>query len=112
MISDVNAAALAAYPALLERWMPGGRVENGEYVALNPVRVDGSPGSFKVNIRNGRWADFATDDRGRDPVSLAAYLRGVEQGEAARQLATELASSGRRRGDPTAPPPTGGSRSR
>ena len=44
------------------------------YVALNPTRNDRRPGSFKINIRTGRWCDFATGDRGGDPVSLVAYL--------------------------------------
>ena len=64
--------------------------EGGEYVARNPTRHDRRPGSFKVNLRTGRWADFATGDRGGDPVSLAAYLFGLTQAEAARRLADML----------------------
>lgn len=75
----VNAAALPALSALLRRWLPGGRVEGREYVAHNPRRPDRHLGSFKVNLRTGRWADFATGDRGGDPVSLAAYLFGLSQ---------------------------------
>jgi hypothetical protein len=55
-------------------------------VVLNPIRADRRLGSFKINIRTGRWADFATCDKGGDPVSLVAYLEGVSQGEAARLL--------------------------
>jgi hypothetical protein len=40
-----------------------------------------------VNLRNGKWADFATGDKGGDPISLAAYLGGLSQSEAARRLA-------------------------
>jgi hypothetical protein len=61
-------------PRLLERWLPGGRIEGAEYVARNPKRHDQRPGSFKVNLATGRWADFATGDKGGDPISLAAYL--------------------------------------
>ncbi len=86
----VNCTALANLPAILARWLPGGRIEGGEYVARNPTRADRRPGSFKVNIRSGRWADFATDARGNDVVSLAAYLAGVGQYEAARELARML----------------------
>lgn len=82
----INAAALARLPDILRRWLPDGRVEGGEYVARNPTRSDRRAGSFKVNLRTGKWADFATGDRGGDPVSLAAYLAGVGQGEAARKL--------------------------
>jgi hypothetical protein len=86
----VNAAGLAALPALLARWCPGGRRQGAEYVALNPTRVDRRLGSFRVNLRTGRWADFATGDRGGDVVSLAAYLSGQRQGAAARALAQML----------------------
>jgi hypothetical protein len=61
-----------------------------EHVARNPKRHDRQPGSFKVNVVTGRWADFATGDCGGDPVSLAAYLFGLTQAEAARRLAEML----------------------
>lgn len=83
----VNRAALARLPDILRRWLPDGRVEGAEYVARNPRRADHRPGSFKVNLSTGRWGDFATGDRGGDPVSLAAYLAGCNQAEAARALA-------------------------
>ena len=86
----VNRAALADLPAILARWLPGGRIEGGEYVALNPRRADRRLGSFKINLGTGKWADFATGDRGGDPVSLAAYLAGCGQTEAARELAAML----------------------
>ncbi len=54
----INRAALAALPAILARLLPG-KVIAGEYVALNPTRADRRPGSFKINLRSGRWADFA-----------------------------------------------------
>lgn len=85
----VNSAALTAWPSLLARWLPDGRWLGQEYVARNPRRADNRPGSFKINC-NGRWADFATGDRGTDPISLAAYLSGLGQVEAARELARAL----------------------
>ena len=87
----VNRAALAVLPALLRRWLPDGRIERNEYVALNPRRSDRRLGSFSINLRTGCWADFAIDGaRGGDPISLAAYLRGIRQVEAAVRLATML----------------------
>ena len=86
----INGAALARLPDILTRWLPGGRVEGLEYVARNPTRSDRRPGSFKVNLHTGRWADFATGDRGGDPVSLAAYLARTSQAEAARRLSSML----------------------
>ncbi len=89
----INAAALSQLPVLLDRWLPEGKVQGHEYVARNPRRTDRHPGSFKLNIRTGRWADFATDARGGDVISLAAYLFGLKQGEAARKLAEMLGVS-------------------
>jgi hypothetical protein len=86
----VNRAALGRLPDILARWLPGGRIEGREYVVRNPKRRDHLPGSFKINMRTGRWADFAAGDRGGDPVSLAAYLAGCSQVEAAQQLAIML----------------------
>ena len=91
--SAVNAAALPALPALCARWLPDGKCCAREYVALNPTRPDRRAGSFKVNLRTGRWADFATGDKGGDVVSLAAYLFGLRQSDAARRLADALGMS-------------------
>jgi hypothetical protein len=96
----INKAALTAFPAVLARLLPGGKRVGAEIVALNPRPADRHLGSFKVNRRTGRWSDFATGDRGGDPISLVAYLTDVSQGEAARLLARMLGldSGGRRRG--------------
>ena len=90
----VNQAALDRLADILARWLPSGRIEGREYVVRNPKRHDQRPGSFKVNLATGRWADFATGDKGGDPISLAAYLAGCSQVEAARQLAVMLGSAG------------------
>ena len=82
----VNATALRILPVILGRLIPDGRIIGAEYSARNPTRSDRHPGSFKINIRTGRWSDFATGDRGGDPVSLAAYLENVPQPQAARLL--------------------------
>ena len=86
----INQAALAAFPAVLNRLLPRGKAMGRELVALNPNRPDRNLGSFKINRHNGKWCDFATGDKGGDPVSLVAYLAGVNQGEAARLLAQML----------------------
>ena len=88
----INRAALAAGLAtVLARWLPDGRVIGEEYTARNPRRVDRRPGSFKINMKTGFWADFAISDaRGNDPVSLISYLDGCGQVEAARRLADVL----------------------
>ena len=88
--AEVNRVALAVHMTLLARWLPDGRVEGNEYVARNPKRNDHRAGSFKVNMTTGRWADFAVDAKGGDPISLAAYLSGTGQYEAARNLSEML----------------------
>ncbi len=87
---SINRAGLASLPTLLRRWLPDGRQVGREYVARNPRRADRRPGSFKVNVNTGKWADFACDAKGGDVVSLAAYLTGAGQAEAARALADML----------------------
>lgn len=89
--ATVNHAAMQALPVLLARWLPDGRRHGCEWVARNPTRNDRKPGSFSVNLRTGKWGDFAARDKGGDPVSLYAYLRGIRQGDAARELARLLA---------------------
>ena len=89
----VRAAALQSALAICHRVIPGGRVVIGEYVVRNPKRADRTAGSFKVNLRTGRWADFATGDRGGDLISLVAWRFDVSQLEAARRLSSLLSLS-------------------
>ncbi|MGI8570391.1 MAG: hypothetical protein ACR2KT_15740 [Methylocella sp.] len=86
----VNAAALASFDGWVHRFLPGAKRAGREWVALNPRRADRHLGSFRINRFTGRWADFATGDKGGDPVSLCAYVEGVSQVEAARRLARML----------------------
>ena len=83
---SINRAALGVLPALVRQLLPGGRIVGTEYVVRNPTRRDRRPGSFKINVRTGKWADFATDDAGGDVISLVAYIRYSTQLEAARLL--------------------------
>ena len=75
---------------LLAEWLPDGRRIGREWVASNPTLADRSPGSFRINTDSCLWADFATDDKGGDAISLFAYLNGLQQGQAARALAQRL----------------------
>jgi len=88
--SAINAAANRALPLILMRWLPDGKRQGREFVAKNPTRADGRPGSFSINLVSGKWSDFATGDRGGDPISLAAYLFGLSQVDAARRVADML----------------------
>ena len=86
----INQTALADLQNALRPWLPDGKVIGEELVARNPTRDDRRAGSFKINVRSGKWADFATSDRGSDPVSVVAYLCGTSQLEGARRLAAVL----------------------
>ena len=87
----INRVALRELPALLARWLPDGKRRGHEYLARNPRRADRHLGSFSINLRTGRWCDFATGDRDGDVVSLAAYLAGdISQYDAAAGLADLL----------------------
>ena len=87
----IAAAALASAKSLLPEWLPGGKFEGREYVALNPTRDDRALGSFKINWQTGEWSDFADPNaKGRDLISLFAYINSLDQGQAARQIAEKL----------------------
>jgi hypothetical protein len=92
----INREAVPLLLAILQRLLPNGRREGHEYLALNPRRGDRRLGSFKINLRTGVWADFATDDKGGD----VAFIEDCKQGEAALKLARMLGldGGGRRHG--------------
>ena len=82
--------ALLYADVLVRRWLPDGRREGAEWVAVNPTRVDHRRGSFKVSMSIGCWSDFATGVAGGDLISLAAYLFHLKQAEAAVKVAEAL----------------------
>jgi hypothetical protein len=78
--------------------LPNGEVEAGEFIALNPTRLDKRLGSFRINTITGKWSDFATNDRGGDLIALYAYLKGVSNYEAACAIVGVQPSNKNRRG--------------
>lgn len=88
--AGVGAAVLSNAEGFVRAFLPDGRREGTEWVARNPQRDDRRLGSFKVNLLTGRWCDFATGDGGGDLVSLAAYLTGLSQRDAAVRIAERL----------------------
>lgn len=87
----VAQSALQSAESLLCGWLPGGKRRANEYLALNPMRADSSLGSFTVNLKTGKWADFAADARGGDLISLLAYIRhNGDQAAALHALAAEI----------------------
>jgi hypothetical protein len=94
---QINAEARHCLEAVCRRLLPGGRRDGREYVALNPRRGDRHLGSFRINLKTGAWSDFATGDKGGDPIALVAFLEDCRQGEAALRLARMLSLEERRR---------------
>ena len=94
-IKQVAANALAQAKILLPRWLKG-KFEGDEFVALNPSRDDGKLGSFKINVKTGRWSDFATGESGGDIVGYYAHVNSLKdncaypQQEAANRIACDL----------------------
>ncbi|UPJ63521.1 DUF927 domain-containing protein [Bradyrhizobium sp. 191] len=86
----VSSAALGALDIIVPRLLPDGHSEGNEWVARNPTRNDGRPGSFKVNLTTGVWSDFATGDKGGDVIDLVAYLERKSKVEAAREIGAML----------------------
>ena len=87
----INSAALMRLPDVLARLLPGGRAVGPEWHAGSLRGETGD--SLRVRMhgeRAGRWADFATGEKGGDPVSLAAAVARTRQIEGAKQLARML----------------------
>ena len=83
-------SALAVLPDLCARWLPNGHQSGTEWISSNPRRADRHPGSFSVSLHSGKWADFATDARGGDVISLASYLFELRPVDAAKRIAEML----------------------
>lgn len=82
----VKQACLGREMAILANLLPNGRKDGHEYVSLNPTRADRHLGSFRINLHTGKWADFATNDKGGDLISLWAYVHGINNGQAAMEI--------------------------
>ena len=91
---QTNDKALKAYPGLVQEWLPDGKLVGGkEWVALNPTRADNHIKSFSINIKTGKWGEFAGGEFGGDPISLYAYLYcgGLgHRNQACKELAEKL----------------------
>ncbi len=86
----IEVALLRSSRAYLGYLLPGGEVQGHEYVVKNPKRADGEPGSFKININTGKWADFASGQSGHGLLDLAVLISGAPLMVAAREAAAWL----------------------
>ena len=89
--ASIKREALNRVESVLQHYLPGGEWKGDEYVVRNPKRNDQREGNFKINRRkDGVWSDFATGETGGDLISLVAFIKGLKQGEAAKDLAQFL----------------------
>ena len=80
----INARLLSDYLGILKQWLPNGKKIGAYWCAGSLNGEEGE--SLKVHARKGVWSDFATGEKGGDPVSLYAAIHGIGQGEAAKRL--------------------------
>lgn len=80
-------ALLSRAEQIVPAWLPGGRRAGHEWVCGGLHGGEGT--SCSVNLHTGRWADFASDDKGGDLVSLYAAIHGLDQGKAAVAVARD-----------------------
>ena len=71
---------------ILKRLVGNGKIEGGDFVALNPKRNDSKLGSFRIDIQTGRFHDFATGDRGGSILDLASFVYDCDLLTAAQKL--------------------------
>lgn len=84
----LSAELLARAETLIPGWLQGGRKDGHEWRCGS---LSGDHGdSFGVNLRSGKWSDFATGESGGDLISLYAAIHGMKQIEAARELSDQL----------------------
>ena len=58
----INREALASFPAVLARILPGGKRIGSQVVALNPTRADRRLGSFRIAIVRIATVGIVTDE--------------------------------------------------
>lgn len=89
-LPPLNYAALAAEllpraEELVTAWLPGGKRVGHEWQCGSLAGGKGS--SCSVNLVNGAWADFASDEKGNDLLSLYAAIHGLKMAKACVELA-------------------------
>lgn len=98
----INERLLARINSLIPSWLPGGKKQGREWVCGS--LAGGKGDSFSVNLETGVWCEFnGGEQKGGDLISLYAAMRGLSQGEAAKELAAEHATEHLPRPEPVAP---------
>ena len=86
---------LAFYAAELPNMPPPRRNHGWVSGGCNPLRDDQHPGSFRVNLSNGAFVDFAADRiRGHDIISWTMLRYGLSFPEAISKIAADWGVTG------------------
>jgi hypothetical protein len=83
--SSINRAILNDFENTLRSWLPNGKKINHEWCVGSLSGESGA--SLKINLKSGKWKDFAQGQSGGDPISLYAAIHNLKQLEAASRLA-------------------------
>lgn len=90
-IKQIAESLAPSQETILTQICPGGTISGREYMAGS---ISGGPGkSFSFNLQTGKWADFATGEKGGDIVSLYAQVNRINNAEAARILQEQYVSA-------------------
>jgi putative DNA primase/helicase len=83
-IKQIAERLISSQETILTQICPGGTISGREYTAGS---ITGGPGkSFSFNLQTGKWADFATGEKGGDIISLYAQVNRINNAEAAKIL--------------------------
>lgn len=83
--ADLAAELLPRAEELVAAWLPGGKRLGHEWQCGS--LAGGAGGSCSVNLVTGAWADFASDEKGKDLLSLYAAIHGLTMAKACVELA-------------------------
>ena len=90
-IQQIKSQLQAVHNLIIPDLLPGGKLSGNEYAAAS-VR-GGQGNSFSININSGKWADFATGEKGGDVISLFAHQESISQKQAAITLSERYLSN-------------------
>lgn len=85
--SALAAELLKSADTLVPRWLAGGRRIGHEWVCGSLAGGEGR--SCSVNLATGAWADFSSDERGGDLLSLYAAIHDLSMAKACLELARD-----------------------
>ena len=86
-LDEIKDMLLARVDQVADQYAPplgGAYTDKGKYFTLNPGRADRRVGSFVIDLRRGRWNDYATGQFG-DLLDLIALSLNLELKDALRE---------------------------